>query len=187
MATVVAPIALLAPAVATPAALAGGAPAPRCRTSQLAVQLGSAQGAAGSIGQVVTFRNRSTSTCALRGSPGLQMLSSSGQRIRTRVKGSRATTVSAVPERLVPLRPRGTASFEAGWADETGFGQKKCPAASTVAVRPPGARNAIRVKWSLAPYGGSIPHLECGRIAVSPVYAGTGPYEPQRHQAHTAA
>lgn len=115
------------------------------------------------------------------------MRSSSGHDIPTHVKGSRATTVSSsVPTRLVPLRPGGAASFEAGWADATGFGQKRCPSAATVEVRPPGARSAIEVKWPLAPFGGSIPHLECGRIAVSPVYAGTGPYEP-RHQAHTAA
>lgn len=170
-------------AVLTPPALAGGPPPPRCQASHLSVHLERPGIAAGSIGQVATFRNRSTVTCALRGSPRLQMLGRAGQRIPTHVKGSHATTVSFVPERLVVLRPGGAASFEAGWPDAAGFGRRKCPGASSVEVTPPGGRRAITVRWSLAPYGGSIPDVECGKIAVSPVYAGTGRYEPPRPSA----
>jgi hypothetical protein len=161
--------ALAALSTLIPAAARASAPA-RCYTSELAFALGPAQGAAGSIAQTVHLRNVSTRKCTLQGYPGLQMLNASGQPITTRVHRGASVTVSARPLVLITLAPGRQASFDIGYADATGYGNERCPASARVEITPPNDYRPLTVKWSLQPYGGSIPHLECGLINVSPVY-----------------
>ena len=63
-----------APATTRPASApaSGGAAAPaRCTSAQLAVTLGAAEGAAGSVYRPLVFTNRGTRVCELRGFPGV--------------------------------------------------------------------------------------------------------------------
>jgi hypothetical protein len=84
-----------------------------------------------------------------------------------------AYTVPSVPERLVSLAPRREASFVVGYDDATGYGNESCPTSERVAVTPPNASAPIIVVWRMQPYGGgTIQHLQCGQITVSPVFAG---------------
>lgn len=150
-----------------------------CTASQLAVELGSSDAAMGHIGQVVSFKNISTTTCALKGYPGVKMFGAAGQPIPTEVSDGPSYIVPVLPEKTVVLTAGSEASFDVGYSDATGYGTAVCPTSAQVAVTPPNARQAITVSWRIQPYGGStIAKLQCGQIAVSPVYAGSGSSAP---------
>jgi hypothetical protein len=144
----------------------------RCLNTQLSVKPGQGQGAAGSIAQTVNFHDISSSSCTLEGYPGMQMLSSSGHPIATEVHRGSSVTVAPRPVRLVTLTPGGKASFDIGYADATGFGNEHCPTSARVEITPPNDYNHLTITWAIQPYGGDIPHLRCGEITVSPVFAG---------------
>jgi hypothetical protein len=150
---------------------AGDGPS-RCHSNQLAVRIGFEGAALGHIGVTVRFVNVSEIACSLYGYPGLLMLDRAGHALPTEVQRGVAYTVPSVAERLVTLRPGGGAAFDAGWDDATGYGSKQCPTSSRVLVTPPNAYRSIGVVWRIQPYGGgSIQHLRCGLITVSPVFA----------------
>lgn len=151
---------------------AGASATSRCSTNQLTARLGPGGVALGSAGMSVYLTNVSKSRCALRGYPDLQMLTSSGRAIPTVTHDGPAMTVPAVKPRVVSLRPGGSATFFAGYADGTGFGTDHCPASTRVAITLPANTKPIIVVWRLAPYGGSVQHVRCGSISVSPVIPG---------------
>jgi Protein of unknown function (DUF4232) len=141
-----------------------------CQSKQLTVRVGPAGAAAGSIGISVYFKNASRSTCSLDGYPRLQMLTSTGRSIPTRHGVS--TTVPQLRPRLVSLTPGASATFYTGFADRTGYADDRCPGSARVAITPPDTNTPITVAWRIAPYGGSIQNLQCGKLAVSPVIPG---------------
>jgi hypothetical protein len=160
------------------AAVGGAAPsfarssaASRCLSAKLHVRL-TVGVAAGSIGDTVTFTNASATTCTLRGYPGVQMLTANGRRLVTHLHRGASVTVPAVPVRTVILASGREASFYLGYADETGYELLKCRTSAGVDITPPNATKPITVPWHLQPYGGTIEHLRCGIITVSPVFAG---------------
>ncbi len=133
----------------------------------------------GHIGQVVSFKNVSTKSCALTGYPSVEMLGVARRPIPTEVTDGPSYIVPALPERTVTLAVGAEASFDVGYSDATGYGTAVCPTSAWVAVTPPDASQAITVPWRIQPYGGStIAKLQCGQIAVSPVYAGGGTSAP---------
>jgi hypothetical protein len=144
----------------------------RCLTSELTVKPGQENGAAGSIGQTVHFTNVSHATCTLEGYPGMLMLNAAGKPLATEVHRGASVTVAPLPVRLVILEPGHEASFNLGYADATGYGNEKCPTSARVEVTPPNDYSHLTIAWMLQPYGGDIPHLVCGEINVSPVFAG---------------
>ena len=156
------------------AATASAARYPRCHSTQLAVRIWREGAALGHIGVEVRFVNLSGGACSLYGYPGLQMLDGRNHALPTRVHRGVAYTVPKTAERVVIVRPRASAAFDAGWDDATGYGLKKCPTSSRVLVTPPDAYRSISVRWRIQPYGGgTIQHLRCGQITVSPVFAPT--------------
>jgi len=164
-----------AAAEAAARAAAAMSPVASCTTSQLAVELGPDDAAMGHVGQVVSFKNISTTTCALEGYPGLKMFGAAGQLIPTEVTDGPSYIVPALPDKVVVLAAGSEASFDVGYSDATGYGTAVCPTSSQVAVTPPDAGQPITVSWRIQPYGGStIEKLQCGQIAVSPVYSGSG-------------
>jgi hypothetical protein len=153
-----------------PASAAG----PRCLVSELSVKPGQGGAAAGSIGQVVHFTNVSHVSCTLYGYPGLQMLDAAGKPIATEVHRGSSVTVPSLPVSVVNLLPGKVASFHLGYPDGTGYGNDKCPTSTRVEITPPNDYGHFTIAWALQPFGGEIPHLECGEITVSPVFAGSG-------------
>ncbi|HEX2702039.1 MAG TPA: DUF4232 domain-containing protein [Solirubrobacteraceae bacterium] len=172
-ATVVALILVVSPTSSAPTH-AAAARVSRCFASQLTVAPGPGSGAAGSVGQVVHFTNHSHSSCTLSGYPGMQMLGSAGKPLATEVHRGSSVTVPALAVRLVTLRPAGKASFNLGYADATGYGNERCPTSTRVEITAPNDYKPLTIVWRIQPYGGDIPHLECGEITVSPVFAGAG-------------
>ena len=143
-----------------------------CAAPRLAVTLGSAQGGLGSIGQTVHFENVSHARCTLEGYPALRMLSAAGRPLATAEHRGSSVAVPSIAPRLVTLAPGAKASFDIGYSDATGYANERCPTSARVAIIPPHDTKQITIAWRLQPYGGDIPHLRCGEIAVSPVYPG---------------
>jgi len=169
-------VAKTAAAEAEAAELASAQP---CAASQLVVELGRGGVAMGHVGQLVSFKNISTKTCALKGYPGVKMFDATGHPIPTEVTDGPDYTVPSLPESLVIITAGSKATFELGYSDATGYGTARCPTSVRVKITPPGANQPITLPWRIQPYGGStIAKLQCGQIAVSPVYAGSGAFSP---------
>lgn len=145
---------------------------PYCATNQLAWVEGHTGVALGHIGITGTgFKNVSTSTCKLKGYPKLQMFDATVHAIPTHVTDGTSYTVQLTPVTVVVLAPGQDAVFDLGYDDQTGYGMAYCPESTQVDVMPPNTDKPIKVSWNLGPYGGgSIQHLRCGEITVSPVY-----------------
>lgn len=160
-----------APATGAPTAAAGsgGAKPGRCHSAQLTAGVAGEGAATGHVGQVVSFRNSSSTTCTLYGYPGLLMLDARGQPLPTQVHRGSSYIVQPETPATVNLAPGGAASFTLGWADATGYSGTTCPASTRLEVTPPNSYRHLVVTDRLAPYG------PCGRVSVSPVYPGTGP------------
>jgi hypothetical protein len=153
---------------AAPAAAKG------CLAGQLAIEIGPANGAAGSVGYTNDFKNVSNTTCTLYGYPGLQMLNASGQPIPTDAIRATSVTVPPVPEKLVTLIPGSKADFDMGFAASTGYGSAQCPTSTRVEFTAPNDFQSLTVTMAIRPYGGpDIDQLHCGQIHISPVYAGS--------------
>jgi hypothetical protein len=146
-----------------------------CRSSQLSVQPGRVGVALGHAGVVFTFQNRSAVTCTLYGFPGLQMLDAQGRPIPTRVDWGSDYIVQPEKPALVTLRPGDQASFLLGYSDPANA-NLTCPASSQLEVTPPNETQSLVIAFQLAPAEPDADglHLQCGRVTVSPVYAGTG-------------
>lgn len=155
---------------AAPVTTSSAAGPGRCRTSELRATASSAGVAAGSVGQTITWHSTATASCSLDGYPGLLMLDAQGRPLTTVVHRGSGTTVAARPVTLVTLSPGGTASFDLGYHDATGFsGAAPCPTSAQLEVTAPNAYQHLVIADRLSPYG------PCGAITVSPVYAGSGP------------
>jgi hypothetical protein len=153
---------------------AGVAGSARCHAAGLTVAEADNGAAAGSLSARITFTNISGATCTLAGYPGMQLLDAQGNALPTTVHRGAASSVPPVAERTVTLAPGATASFIAGWADATGYSGDTCPTSTKVEVTAPNDYTSKVITWAIAPYGGTVQHLQCGLITVSPVYAGSG-------------
>ncbi len=145
---------------------------PDCASGQLSVIDGRVGVAMGNVGDDgIAFKNVSTSACRLKGFPSIQLLDESGNPIVTHLNKGASYTVQATSEKIVTLLPGDEALFDLGYTDATGYGIEKCPTAFQEAITPPGSTKSIIVAWEMTVFGGDIPHLRCGEITVSPVYA----------------
>ncbi len=139
----------------------------RCATTALTGSVVGGSGAAGTIETTVGLRSTASSPCVLGGYPGLQLLSSSGATLPTKVvrKGSYSFTAMAPTTITVP--PGGSAYFNIGYSDVPGSGETSCPASGSMEVTPPNAFDHLVVAATLSPCGG-------GTMVVSPVFLATG-------------
>ena len=164
----------LVAAVAGALAAASGArdDAPLCSAPRLAVAYVTSGGAAGSVDVEYSFRNRGPGMCSLSGYPKVAMLSASARPVHT--SESPAPGAYGVHVATVALAPGGSAYFGIHYAAATGFGNLKCPASAALAFTPPGAKQSLTLRGkggAIQPYGGSIPHLQCGIVHVSALSA----------------
>ncbi|HEV1997779.1 MAG TPA: DUF4232 domain-containing protein, partial [Candidatus Dormibacteraeota bacterium] len=127
------------PAAASPAPTPSVAPAqtspallPKCRTTDLAVVIGSTTGAAGTIYSNFNVTNRTSAACSLQGFFGLALLDAAGQQ----VGGTPRRDPSAISPTLVRLAPGGSTAFTFHWSDVQSSPQP-CPTAAQVVVTAP--------------------------------------------------
>jgi hypothetical protein len=143
---------------------------PNCATAHLRISLGRSGVAAGHIGMYFTVKNVGAKQCELDGFPTVQMIGSSKGLVPTLVTFGSDYTVPLVSARVTLIKAGAPAIFMLGYADSTGYGTAKCPAADTLRITPPGDLAAQDLHVGLQPYGGgTIQSLVCGEIAVSPI------------------
>jgi uncharacterized protein DUF4232 len=132
-----------APVTSSPASASGPAP---CPTSSLGVKLGLAQGAAGSVYQVIDFANLSNVTCTLYGYPGVS--AGNGQPL-TQV-GLAAAEVPNPPRELVTLAPGGVANAVLRIVDAGNYPATKCSMTPTHLLRiyPPNQTAPVYLHYS---------------------------------------
>lgn len=119
----------------TTAGPAQAAGAPACSSRYLRADAGAAQGAAGSVYQVITFTNLNNVSCTLYGYPGVAL-----------ANGTPVTQVGAAADRMpgskkttVTLAPHGVASATLRIVDALNFPSTSCkPVATTwIQIYPP--------------------------------------------------
>ncbi|MHB8296685.1 MAG: DUF4232 domain-containing protein [Acidimicrobiales bacterium] len=146
-----------------PSAVAGG-----CGPAQLGLARTSFGVAAGSIIDVFTLTNTSTTSCSLQGYPGVALVDAQGQTVPTQLQ-----RISSPAPTKISLAPGAHAYFRLQSSDGTGFTNPTCPQATQVNVIAPNDYTAISTKTSIAPctsHNGPPP-----RLLVSAVAAGTAP------------
>ncbi len=120
---------------------------PACPTSQLAVTLGPANGAAGSVYFPLNFRNQGSTTCTLNGYPGVSFVTgATGTQV-----GSPATRVavngSATSPQLVTLAPGKSANAALREVNVANYPAATCTPTPVLGLRvyPPGETAAAFV------------------------------------------
>ncbi len=137
-----------------------------CRADQIALRLGAGEGAAGTIYYALVFTNRGTTSCSLRGYPGVSSVSGpAGRQIGAAADRSPAHVVTVV------LRPGAAASAAYGQAEALNYPRARCHPVSARGLRVY-APNQTRARYL------AIKHLACSSTAVgdsviSPLVRGT--------------
>lgn len=136
----------------------------RCATSTLIASVVGGSGAAGTIETTLGLKSTGGAPCVLGGYPGLQLLSSSGTSLPTKViRGGHYSFTSMAPT-TVTLTTGQSVYFNIGYSDVPVDNETSCPTSSSLEVTPPNSYTHLVVKASLAPCGG-------GTLVVSPVFA----------------
>jgi hypothetical protein len=137
-----------------------------CSTSELQLSAGQSNGAAGTIGQIILFKNTATSSCLLHGFPGVAGLDSGGNQVAqaTRVVNLAPFTgpTSSLP--TVTLAPGDTASALVFGSDVPTGAATSCATYAALLVTPPNALQSVQVAATLP---------GCAGLRVGPVYSGT--------------
>ncbi|HEV3212932.1 MAG TPA: DUF4232 domain-containing protein [Acidimicrobiales bacterium] len=140
-----------------------------CTGAVLTGRLVSSSGAAGTITAVLQVANAAAVPCALRGYPGLQLLSASSTPLPTStIRGQTqfATAAADAPPSLQRLTPRGTATFQLQYSDVPTGTETTCPTATSINVYVPASAVPVHVVEQLSPCNN-------GTVNVSPFYGAT--------------
>ncbi|MGA2530282.1 MAG: DUF4232 domain-containing protein [Acidimicrobiales bacterium] len=151
----------------------GRAAVPRCTATSLGVWVGPSSGAAGTVADEFGFTNHSAGTCSLYGYPAVQMLKSSGANLAT-FDDQAAPGAFNIREKAVFLTRGESAYFGVVYGSQTGFANLTCPTSAALRFTPPQAVGALTLRGAharISPYSGTIEHLKCGVVHVTPVTA----------------
>lgn len=143
------------------------ASAPTCRTSQLSLRLGKGGVAAGTAYQPIVLTNHGSSTCALRGYPGVAFAASTGGQV-----GSAASRNPQQAVTTILITPDSSASALLGIADYRNYPPRECLShpVSGLRVYPPGNTAAVYVPFQTASAACST-HV--GQLYVAAVVTGS--------------
>lgn len=128
-----------------------------CSTTHLTGRLGPSSGGAGQHYQALTLTNTGTTSCDLRGFPGVSLLGSDGKQV-----GQPATREGAEGSTVV-LAPGGSATSVLHTTAE-GIGPT-CITGASVLVYPPDSTTTITISGT---------YTACGGFSVSTLVAGLG-------------
>jgi Protein of unknown function (DUF4232) len=139
----------------------GSVPLPSCTTSALKVSLGPANGTAGTTFYPLKFVNQGTTTCTLRGYPGVSAVTSSGKQI-----GKSASRISSKFS-TVTLAPGKQQSSSVGIVDTGNFSAASCKPVTAAGLRifPPNQSRAVTLKKKFS----TCSSMASTSLEVSPV------------------
>src|ERR1700733_4407053 len=154
-------------AAVNPNATAAGGP-PGCATRDLKATVGVAQGAAGSVYQVIDFTNIGTASCSLYGYPGIALAGGSPV---TQIGMAASRSPQAGPA-LVPLKPGAVANTLLRITQAQNYPTSKCsPMASTyLQIYPPNQTTPIYLGYKSTGCSATGVNL----LTVSVVQSGAG-------------
>ncbi|HVX22871.1 MAG TPA: DUF4232 domain-containing protein [Acidimicrobiales bacterium] len=138
-----------------------------CQPNQLQISTGQGTGAAGTISMTINLANSSSSTCTMKGYPGMQLLSSTGASLTTNVirgGGQFPQGPATQPPSLVTLAPGQSATFALSYEDVPVGSETSCPTSARAEVTPPTDFGFLTVTLA-------ITACNNGTVHVSPVYA----------------
>ena len=143
-----------------PSAPAGSGGWPTCTTYQIQVRGHSLGAAMGTIVDLITLQNVSSTRCQLEGHPGLQLVASDGRLLPTVTSSPSDGSMSfpaAVPHR-VALVPGGIGSFVLDYNDNPSGNESSaaCPPAAWVRVTLPATDQYGTVTLPMAPCDGVV-------------------------------
>jgi hypothetical protein len=130
---------------------------PACNTSQLSGELGPSNAGAGQVYNPLVVKNTSTTTCEVRGFPGVSLLDGSGNQL-----GDPATREGNEGAAVV-LKPGESASASLHTTNE-GVGPTCTAPAAQIKVFPPNQTQALTI---------SATYTACGGFSVTTLVAGT--------------
>ncbi len=114
-----------------------------CTAAQLSAGFVSAQGAAGTLFDTLQLTNVSTSSCILNGFVTVQLLDAGNAPLPTvNMPGGGMLSGFPGPSSFV-LPPGASSQFVLAWSDVPVGSETSCPAASHLALTPPGASAAV--------------------------------------------
>ena len=135
----------------------------RCHSNQLSVRPVSSSAGAGNRAVNYAFTNTSSSTCALKGYPGLELLNAKNQPIKgIQINWTQSTYFYSAKPQLVTLAPGAQAYFQAAF-NRIPAGQS-CTTSSKLKITPPNAYRSLTLNDQLTVCG--------GRINLTPVQRG---------------
>jgi hypothetical protein len=125
-----------------------------CPADQIGVRLGAGEGAAGTIYVAIVFTNRGTTSCSLRGYPGVSSVAApAGRQIGSAAQRSPARVLTVV------LRPGGVASAAYGQAQALNYPRTRCRPLTARGLRVY-APNQTRARYL------ALKHLACSSTGV---------------------
>jgi hypothetical protein len=147
---------------------AGSGGTPGCATRDLKATVGVAQGAAGSVYQVIDFTNIGTASCSLYGYPGIALAGGSPV---TQIGAAASRSPQAGPA-LVTLKPGAVANTLLRITEAQNYPTSKCsPAASTyLQIYPPNQTTPIYLGYKSTGCSATGVNL----LTVSVVQSGAG-------------
>lgn len=152
-------------AAPTPSASSAAAVGPSgCLASGLQARLGVADGAAGTIYQLVVLTNTSDAACTLYGYPGVSFVTGAGGA----QVGLPATRNPIAAKRLITLAPGARANFLLAVHDAGAFPSCKIANVSWLRIYPPNDYGSIYVQYKAQAC------TDASTMGVSVVRAGTG-------------
>jgi Protein of unknown function (DUF4232) len=158
------------PAISSAPPSSGGisphAAVPACTTEGLDVQLGSSQGAAGSIIQTITFTNGLDTPCTLTGYPGVSLTTGSQQ------IGAAAARDGSVPVTTVTLGANGVASAAVQITQAGNYPAQTCEPTPATAIQIYPPNQTVPVSVPITATGCAVPTVIL--LHVSAVQAGSG-------------
>ena len=158
------------PALSSPASSPGnpGAAGTGCATRDLKVSVGTSQGAAGSIYQVIDFTNTSGAACTLFGYPGVAL---AGGTPVTQI-GAAAARSTGSSARLVTLAPGKTANAVLRITQAANYPESRCmPKASThLQIYPPNETTRVYLAYKATACSSS----EVNILTIGVVQPGSG-------------
>jgi hypothetical protein len=154
------------PAASSPAPSATASGTPGCLASGLQARLGSSQGTAGTIYQVVVLTNTSGSACTLYGYPGVSFVTGAGG---SQV-GAPATKNPAVTVTLVTLAAGGEANLLLGVHDAGAFPSCTLTNVGWLRIYPPGDYGSVYVQYKTQACANAAEKT----LSVTPVRPGAG-------------
>ena len=144
-----------------------------CSSSELATVWVNQTGAAGSRASEYGFKNVSGHRCELEGYPTVQMLTKSGGKLSTKDQHA-ALGAFQIMLKPVIIAHDETAYFGIEYESSTGYMNAYCPTSAALELTAPGTTRGVLlsgVGGRIQPYGGSIQHLHCGILSMTPVSA----------------